>query len=144
MEYIDLFRERERPFAALSAFLPLLSDRSDEASNRTFTPICDVEETDEGYRLSFDMPGLDAEAIDIELQGGVLTVAGERRKRQARFQRSITLPENVRADQVDARYENGVLIVNIPKAAASRPTKIKVAGARASTATDAQMSTNPK
>jgi HSP20 family protein len=121
---------------------------SDAASQSTagstgtsvFSAPCDIQETSEQYLLSFDMPGIDEKDIDIQLHGNQLVVSGERRferdeaegkshvveRRYGRFERSVTLPEGIKADQVDARYDAGVLKVTIPKPAEAKPTRIKI------------------
>ncbi|MBN1322082.1 MAG: Hsp20/alpha crystallin family protein, partial [Thermoleophilia bacterium] len=79
--------------------------------------------------------------ISIEVQDNVLTVSGERRfqeevkedkyyrieRRYGSFSRSIALPQTVQEDGIEAKYENGVLEVVVPKAEIAKPKKIQVA-----------------
>lgn len=143
----------ERPFASLGTWRPFLQQLDDlfgEASGPTTSrsaadavgvpaPLSDLSETDEHFLLSFDMPGVEKTAINIELEGNQLRLTGERRiaggdkrvrayveRRQGRFERVVSLPEGVAAEHIDARYENGVLTVAVQKPAAAKPTKIKV------------------
>jgi HSP20 family protein len=79
--------------------------------------------------LAFDLPGLSKDEIKIEFEDGLLSVWGERKNeldetkdgvhRQERyygsFRRSFSLPKTVKADKITAKYENGVLKVEVPK-----------------------------
>ena len=110
------------------------------ATDFAFIPACNVEETDTHYLLSFDVPGVKKEDIKIDLRGHTLIVSGERKeeseqksKTQYRseasygsFQRSFELAEDVKADQIEAQYENGVLRVGVPKTKATKSEQIKI------------------
>ena len=90
----------------------------------------DVKETDSGYELDVDLPGFKKEEIRLELQNGYLTISTEKNLenkeekhgkvlRQERYsgamQRSFYVGENLTEEDVQAKYENGVLIVFLPK-----------------------------
>lgn len=119
-----------------------LTSRGDR--EQSFTPLADVHESDKAYELSFDMPGFKEEELNIELNGKMLTVTGKRERLNSdsklhrsekfygEYRRSITLPDNVKADQISASYENGVLAIEVPKAAIADARKIQIgAGSRA-------------
>lgn len=103
-------------------------------------PMCDLSETDGEVQVKFDLPGLKADEIDIQLTNNVLTVSGERKeekeekgrtfhrveRRYGSFSRSLTLPCAVAEDKVDARYQDGVLTVTIEKTDEAKARKIKV------------------
>jgi len=109
-----------------------------------FTPACDVEETEAQYMLSFDLPGVAKENIKIELNGRELSVSGERNEERneesktrkfversyGSFYRMFTLPSTVGAEQIQANFDNGVLKVAIPKAAASTTKQIPIGDAK--------------
>lgn len=145
----ELWRDMDRSFSGFGTWRPLLRQLDDifnEAmdvrpdSGRMMVPQCDMEESADHYLLSFDMPGLEKDNIDIEMQGDNLIVTGERRqesargegrsrfieRRYGRFERSIRLPQNVKADGIEAEYVNGVLKVAVPKSAESSRHKIKI------------------
>ena len=103
----------------------------------------------EAVVLKAELPGLSAEDIDIEIDDNVLTLRGERRfeevveegryyrleRAYGHFQRSVTLPPGVKADEISANFDDGVLTVRVPKADEVKPRKIAVgAGAGATTA----------
>ena len=158
-ELPTLWREMDRPLTSFGAWGPMLRQLNEifdvfpgawdqQMSNtRALVPACDVSETDERYLVSFDMPGMDAKDIDIEVRGNVLTVRGERHvdtsedngssrfveRRFGTFARSMTLPDGIQADSVQANYERGVLNVVIPKAETARPHKVAIREAKAGT-----------
>jgi len=84
---------------------------------------------------------MDPKDINIEVQDNVLTVSGERRfeeevkedkyyrieRRYGSFSRSLALPQAVDENKIEAKYENGVLEVTVPKAEIAKPKKIAVA-----------------
>jgi len=105
-----------------------------------WVPALDVHENKDAYVVRAEVPGLKREDIDVSLQDGALVISGERRTekveegvevhRQERFygkfQRALTLPEPVAADQVKADYKDGVLTVTLPKSEEAKPKKIDV------------------
>jgi HSP20 family protein len=106
----------------------------------TWLPAVDVWETEDELVLSFDLPGIDEDAIAVELDDDVLTVSGERERtseqsgerfyrferRFGAFSRSVTLPPGVKEEAVKADYRDGVLEIRIPKPEEQKPKRIKV------------------
>ena len=107
---------------------------------RLWAPALDISERKDAYVVTVEVPGIKAEDLDITLEDGLLTIKGERRftqessdqqfhrveRRYGSFRRSITLPSQVQADQIEASFENGVLEVVVPKAEEAKPKKISV------------------
>jgi HSP20 family protein len=107
---------------------------------RSFDPACDISEADEHYLMSLDLPGIKKDEINIEVNNNILTVSGERKRESASdkqkvqrfeksygfFKRSFTLPTSVDADKVEARYEDGVLELYLPKTQAAKPRHIEI------------------
>jgi HSP20 family protein len=101
-------------------------------------PPVDVEETDEAYTFASDLAGVDRKDVTIELTGNELAISGEvtteehsdvareQLRRSAPFAYSITLPEAVAADAIDASLENGVLKVTVPKSKPSQRQRIEL------------------
>ena len=95
------------------------------------TPAVNIIETNEDYRLEMVAPGMKKESFKVELQNGVLTITydhddnreGERRDwkyltheyNYHSFSRSFSLPDAVDAQKIEARYENGILNLLLPK-----------------------------
>lgn len=108
--------------------------------DRNFTPACEVSETDEHYLMSVDLPGMKKEDIKIEVSDNVLTVSGERKRESSEkgqrvqhyeksygfFKRSFSLPSSIEADKVEARYEDGVVELYLPKVQAAKPRHIEI------------------
>lgn len=104
----------------------------------------EVIETDEEIRFDVEAPGFRAEDLEITLENNVLTISGEKKmeeeegrkesdyrlfeRRYGRFQRSFTVPPTVRGDETQARYENGVLTVRLPKTEEAKPRRIRIDG----------------
>jgi len=110
------------------------------ASLRRWVPAMDLVETEDHFILRADLPGLTDKDVSIELEDNVLTVSGERQaehedtregyfrveRATGSFSRSLTLPEGVDADAVQASFENGVLEVRIPKPEERKPRKVAI------------------
>ncbi|MDH5455338.1 MAG: Hsp20/alpha crystallin family protein [Gammaproteobacteria bacterium] len=108
-----------------------------------WVPSVDINEFDEKFQLYVDVPGVDPKDVEVTLEGGVLTITGERfvqaekadenivRRRAergaGRFYRRFILPDIVDAEKVKATGRNGVLEILIPKQAKALPRRIEVA-----------------
>ena len=111
--------------------------------NRTaqrWVPAMDLAETDDHLVLRADLPGLDKDDVKIEIKDGVLTLSGERKAEHEErrdgyhrverayggFSRSLSLPQGIDADQVQADFDKGVLEVRIPKPAERKPHRVQI------------------
>jgi HSP20 family protein len=93
------------------------------------TPAIDVDETDKEVIVTAELPGVSEKDLEVSLAGDVLTIKGEKKaereqknggayymeRRFGSFARSIRLPFEASDQTVDARFENGVLTVHVPK-----------------------------
>jgi HSP20 family protein len=116
----------------------LLSE--DGAKTRPWAPAVDIVETENELVLKADVPGVDLQDIDIQLENGTLTVKGERKferdeknkgfhrmeRSYGSFVRIFTVPETVDSEHVKAGYEAGVLTITLPKKEVAKPKAIKV------------------
>jgi HSP20 family protein len=107
---------------------------------RTFSPTIDVLESDDGFEVLCDMPGIEIKDVEISVAGSVLTIKGERKAggstgngnvyktdtKLGRFQRTIQLPLPVDPDKVDAVLKDGVLQIALPKDEELKPRQISV------------------
>ncbi len=103
-----------------------------------WSPLADVEETDDAYTVELDLPGVARDDVDIQLDDRQLTVSGDieekerkgilhrRTRRIGRFHFSVTLPGDVDADDVSAQLHDGVLTVHVPKSAQAKPRRIPI------------------
>lgn len=108
--------------------------------NRRWVPAMDLIESGDHYLLQADLPGMSEQDINIELEAGVLRISGERKlarsedKRGLRrieraygsFSRSLTLPDGVNPEAVEASFDRGVLEVRIPKPEQAKPRKVSI------------------
>jgi HSP20 family protein len=107
---------------------------------RRWLPPMDLVETDDHFVLRADLPGLAEGDVNVELEDNVLTVSGERKaehesrkegyyrieRASGSFQRSLTLPEGVNAEAIEASFDKGVLEVRIPKPEERKPRKVAI------------------
>lgn len=110
--------------------------------NETWYPQIDVVEDENAIHVKADMPGLTDKDIEVIIENGVLTIAGERKEERREeddkkhyilsercygsFKRSFSLPEGIKADEVKAIFKDGVLNIEIPKSEEVKPKKITV------------------
>jgi HSP20 family protein len=114
--------------------------RAPNGVSRRWIPAMDLVETEDHLVLRGDLPGMTEDDVDIEIKDNVLTVSGERKAEHdergegyhrversfGRFSRSLSLPQGIEPDRVEAKFENGVLEVQIPKPAEAKPTRVQI------------------
>ena len=102
------------------------------------TPV-DLYRDGDTYVLSADMPGIDPQSVDVDIEGKTLTISAKRAQRGAdsvtwlareraagEFSRRFTLGDGVDSSAISASYDNGVLSVSIPVSERSKPRKVAV------------------
>jgi HSP20 family protein len=113
------------------------------AAPESWTPVADVWETAEAYRIDLEIPSVPAEAVDVAVEDGVLIMSGERsrperaegernhrlERRAGKFSRRFKLPEDADAEAIGARVANGVLEVTVSKQEERKPRRIEVVAA---------------
>jgi HSP20 family protein len=123
--------EMDRLFDSFMGGLPTLPSMFGPSGTRGFalSPSMDVKETDKEILVETELPGLGEKDISLTVQNGVLTIQGEKKldydeekenyhvmeRRYGSFQRSLRLPDTVDDTKIDARFDNGVLKVTLPK-----------------------------
>jgi HSP20 family protein len=128
------------PFAALDR-ISRLFDNGGEC-RAAGLPACHVDVREDGEHLYFtaELPGVAKNDLEITLEDGVLTIAGEKKdehserkdgfhlqeRRYGRFSRSFRLPTDVDPNEVNASLKDGLLTVTLNKAEAAKPRKIEV------------------
>ena len=110
-------------------------------ARRSLVPPADIEETDTHYVLKLDVPGFSKDAIQVEVDDGILKIAGERNalitdgnkprlhlseRQSGRFERRFTFNDEVDFEKIEAQFADGVLQVSIPKKESAKPRKIEV------------------
>jgi len=102
-----------------------------------FTPPVDVHETEDEYLVKIDLPGVKSEDVNIEVNDNVLAISGSRvtdetaaaqlvERPYGSFARTLTLPQGVDSDSIEAAFRDGVLELRIPKPAERKPKKIAI------------------
>ncbi|MBF0500007.1 MAG: Hsp20/alpha crystallin family protein [Candidatus Riflebacteria bacterium] len=104
-----------------------------------WAPQVDLLETEEGYVIEVDLPGVMKESLNLELLNGVVELKGMRKCREGKghyhmaermsgsFQRSIVLPDSVESDKIEANFADGILHITISKSKESRAKKVAIA-----------------
>lgn len=121
--------------------LPNFFEPQNELTITEWAPFSDVLETKDALVVRCDLPGMKRDDIRVELENGFLTIEGERTFEKAtkeedyrriersygKFFRNFMLPPNVIQDKIEAKYEQGVLEVKIPKKEEAKARLIKIA-----------------
>jgi HSP20 family protein len=108
--------------------------------SRRWIPAMDLVEAEDNFVLRADLPGLSESDVNIELEDNVLMISGERKaehqerqegyyrleRASGAFSRSLTLPEGVDPEAVQASFDRGVLEVRIPKPEQRKPRKVTI------------------
>ncbi|KAJ3394116.1 hypothetical protein HDU84_000144 [Entophlyctis sp. JEL0112] len=133
ISFHPVYRDLQRLSDKLDAVAAPSGSRREVASvlfgSGQFTPRIDLSETDKGYVLHADVPGVNKNEIDVSVKDNILTISGERSKSTdigddqrhlverlfGKFSRSLRLPNDANSDKVTASLENGVLELVFPK-----------------------------
>jgi HSP20 family protein len=105
-----------------------------------WSPSVDISENDDNIVVNAEIPGMNKEDINVSVRDDTLTIKGEKKREReeeeenyhvversyGRFQRSFTLPDNVKSDDIKANYKDGVLNITIPKTEEAKSKELKV------------------
>ncbi|HGY56307.1 MAG TPA: Hsp20/alpha crystallin family protein [Caldithrix abyssi] len=103
-------------------------------------PVMDVEETDDEFRITAELPGMKKDDVKITFQDNILTISGEKKsekkredknlyyaeRRFGKFSRSVSINSPVKLDKVSAEFKDGILHITVPKAEEAKPKQIEV------------------
>src|SRR6185312_9864645 len=112
-------------------------------AGRVWHPATDVIERSNEYLIALELPGVQPDAVDVIFEQNTLTVRGTKastvqpvedaelriysaERVNGAFERSFRLPEHVDGNAIQATFENGVLLISVPKTPASQPRKIAI------------------
>jgi HSP20 family protein len=132
----DPFRELQREVGRIIESL----DPFQVARRVQVYPPMNLYDAGDRYVLTAQLPGITSSDIELTITGETLTMRGERKRREGikedsyrrqerpmgRWSRTVTLPDRVDNEQVSASFSNGILTINLPKAAEARPRQIAV------------------
>jgi len=111
-----------------------------ESASAAWMPSVDVSETEGDIQVKAELPGLESRDLDVNISGDLLTIKGEKKEEHetkeqsyhareryyGSFQRSIRLPSEVKAENAEATFKNGVLNLTFPKADTTRTRRIEI------------------
>ncbi len=134
----DMFWNMQREINRL--FDDVALPRQRRNMEREWVPSVDVEENDNEYLISMDVPGVDKKDVKVTVENNVLTIKGERRMERSEdegschcseryygtFNRSFSLPNAVQADKIRAAHKDGVLTITLPKVEEAKEKEIEI------------------
>jgi HSP20 family protein len=117
-----------------------LPGEREELERGMWAPAVDIHETNDSYVVKADLPGVNKEDIHLDLKDNTLVLRGEKRfeekasrdsyirveRAYGTFVRSFTLPRNVDAEKIQAKYKDGVLELVLPKREEAKPKQISI------------------
>ena len=141
----------------LAHALGLHAQQQDSGTATAWAPALDISERKDAYLVTVELPGVEADDLEITLEDGLLTIQGERHfahdsseqqfhrveRRYGAFRRSITLPAHVMAEGIQASADNGVLQILVPKMEEATPKRIQVRPGRATIPAASSEDTTP-
>jgi len=115
-------------------------DEMAEYDNAVWTPLSDIAEDENSYKIKLDLPGIKKEDVKISYENGLLSISGERKQEKenknskyhrveisyGKYFRSFTLPSKIKEDKIDAEFRDGQLMITIPKSEEAKPKQIEV------------------
>lgn len=137
---LDTFSMRNRMNPVFNTFFSPLEPGSDESGVSNWRPTVDIYENENHIVIKAELPGVDKKDVQVDVNGRVLTLKGERLSDQkikeenyfrqertfGKFERSFTLPTEIDSDKINADFKAGILKVDIPKPEERQPKKITV------------------
>jgi len=111
-----------------------------DVEDTPWVPMADICETENGFEIYAELPGVSESDVNISVTDNLLTIKGEKQReaetagknyhrverRYGSFQRSFTLPRHVETSGIKAKFAEGVLTLEIPKAEVAKPTEIPI------------------
>ncbi len=136
-EIVGIQEEMNRMFDNVFG-MPRKVEKSDRGLY--WTPRVNVEETDDQFEVTAELPGLNKGDVKIEVKDHVLTFTGEKKtenekkdrnvhlyeRAYGKFCRTFTLPDNVDVDNIAAEFKDGILRIDMPKTEEAKPRQIEV------------------
>lgn len=134
---------RNDPFALMRSMLRDFDRSFWQAAAQPVFPAVNIWQGPETIAITAELPGVEAEDIDITVKDNILTLSGERKAPQVpegarwhrnergygKFSRAIRLPFDASGDQVEARFQNGVLVIVVGRPEENKPKKIAIKAA---------------
>ena len=116
------------------------TENGTDVDDTPWMPTVDISETENGFEIRAELPGVSENDVNISVTDNLLTIKGEKHqeaetegknyhrveRRYGSFQRSFTLPRHIETDGIKAKFTDGVLTLEIPKAEVAKPTEISI------------------
>ena len=111
------------------------TETSDEIETADWYPAADVYDNELEYLIAVDLPGISRSELELDLNDDKLVIKGTRtldaasssaQRPQGRFLRTFTVPANVKQQEIEAEYKNGVLEVRLPKRKEAEAQRIQI------------------
>jgi len=140
-ELLNVEREFNRLFNSLGTRFGLMeTPETDEYENAVWMPLTDITEDKDNYILKLDLPGVTKDDVKISFTDGMLNISGERKQEKdvkdskyhrmertyGKYFRSFSLPSKIKENNIDAEFNNGQLIITVPKAEEAKPKEIPI------------------
>ena len=145
MALVPYIKQNRNPLTTLHNEMDDLFDSFFRGLDKPFAgyktwPAIDVAEDENSIQVRAEVPGCNAEDIDISVYGNTLTISGEKKLKEEKkekgyyhvessygtFRRELTLPTDVDSEKVEATCKDGILSITMPKAAKAKAIKVKV------------------
>ena len=111
-----------------------------DAAETSWMPTVDISETEKSYEIRAEIPGVSEKDVNVSVTDNLLTLKGEKHQEEetegknyhrvermyGSFQRNFKLPSDVATDSIKAEYNDGVLMLSIPKSDVAKPTEIPI------------------
>ena len=128
--FSSLHRQMNRLFDEVSREFDLVPFGFGDGAAGSFHPRLDLVEREKDYQVTLELPGMSEKDIDLTLKEGILTIKGEKKEEHraksdnvyrmertyGAFQRTIALPSEVKEEEIEAKFNKGVLTITLPKA----------------------------
>lgn len=127
----------------IDQLLQTAESEAEKANSEHFSLPVDIRQSDEAFLIEASVPGFDPEHVEVTFENGILSINGtygegretardgyiRRERRIGSVYRQISLPAEVRADEISAAFHNGVLTITVPRARKAQPVRIPVSTA---------------
>jgi len=112
----------------------------EELENVVWMPLSDITENKDSFTIEMDIPGIKKEDVKISYSDGQLSISGERKEEKessdttyhrmertyGKFFRSFNLPQKIKYDQIEAVFNDGQLLITVPKSEEAKPKEIDI------------------
>lgn len=143
--YPAVWRARRAPVAwndVFGRFDRLFDFNDGNRFSMAWSPVTDVRENEDGLYVTVELPGMNSDDVSVSVENGILSISGEKKqvteegdsesnyhiveRRYGSFERTFRLPRGVDADKVKAKFENGLLNIDIPKSEKAKKRQIEI------------------